>query len=144
MTSERPLPVRDAVNAAYWDGAREHRLMLLRCTDCEFWIHPPRPTCPHCQSEQVEATQASGKGVIYSFSIMHRAGNPGFDEQVPFAVVVVELAEQAGLITIGNMPDCPMEEIEIGMAVQVTYEDLGEVTLPQWQRADGAAAGESA
>ena len=141
MTSERPLPVRDTVNAAYWDGAREQRLVLMRCTDFGFWIHPPRPMCPHCQSERVEAAEASGKGVIYSFSVMRRPGNPGFDDRLPFAVVVVELAEQTGLFTIGNVLDCPLEEIAIGMPVEVTYEVVGEVTLPQWRRADGAPAG---
>lgn len=135
---ERPLPVKDEVNAPYWDGAKEHRLVLLRCADCQKYVHPPRPTCPRCQSERVVPAEASGKGTVYSFSIMRRGGNPGFDDRVPFAVAVIELAEEPKLLAIGNILDCPIGQIAIGMPVEVTYEDLTpEVTLPQWRPAGG-------
>lgn len=142
MTAARPLPVIDEVNAPYWEGARQHRLVLLRCQDCQKYIHPPRPACPRCQSERVAPGEVSGKGAVYSFSIMRRGGNPGFEEKVPFAVVVVELAEEPGLITIGNMPGTPLEEIAIGMPVEVTFEEVSaEVTLPQWRPRASATGG---
>jgi uncharacterized OB-fold protein len=64
---------------------------------------------------------------------MHLPGVPGFTP--PYGVAVIELDEQPGLLTVGNVLDCPLEELSIGMPVQVTFEDLSEsVTLPQWTR----------
>lgn len=71
---------------------------------------------------------------------MRTKGNPGWDHKLPYAVVVVELDEQKGLITIGNI-DCPIEAIDIGMPVEVTFEKINdEVTLPQWRLAGAKGA----
>ncbi|MET0147047.1 MAG: OB-fold domain-containing protein [Ilumatobacteraceae bacterium] len=133
-SSTRPLPVPDTVNGPYWRAAREHRFVLMRCTDCQKYVHPPRPTCPRCQSAAIAATTASGRGTVYSFGVMHRGGNPGFEDDLPYAVLVVELAEEPLLFAIGNVVDCPLEAIEIGMPVEVVFEDLtDEISLPQWR-----------
>ena len=59
---------------------------------------------------------------------------PGFDDDLPYAVLVVELAEQAGLITVGNLRECAPDQIRIGMPVEVVFEAVtDEVTLPQWR-----------
>jgi uncharacterized OB-fold protein len=80
----------------------------------------------------------SGKGTIYSYSIMHQVGNPGFEKELPYAVVIVELAEQKGLYTVSNLRDCPIGQIRIGMPVEVLFEDVTpEVTLPQFRPAKG-------
>lgn len=129
---ERLLPVIDDTNRFYWEAARQHRLAMLRCADCRMWVHPPREACARCQSFNLAAETLSGKGKIYSWSVMRTKGNPGFDGKLPYAVVVVELDEQKGLITVGNI-DCPLDAIDIGLPVQVTFEKLDEqVTLPQW------------
>jgi uncharacterized OB-fold protein len=138
---ERPLPVIDESNRHYWEGAHEHRLVLLRCPRCDGWVHPPRPTCPRCRSERLDPAEASGRGKVYSWSVMRSPGNPGFDDRLPYAVLVVELAEQPGLLTIGNIVDCPLDAIEISMAVEVVWERIDdEVTLPQWRPATVPAA----
>lgn len=137
---ERLLPVIEDSNRYYWDAARAQRLEMLRCVDCRRWIHPPRPTCPACQSFSLKAERLAGKGKIYSWSVMRTKGNPGWDHKLPYAVVVVELDEQKGLITIGNI-DCPIEAIDIGMPVEVTFEKINdEVTLPQWRLAGAKGA----
>jgi uncharacterized protein len=135
-----PLPIIDDLNRDYWDGARRHQLVLLQCAECSTWIHPPRPTCSKCRSERLGPRQASGRGRVYTWSVMHSKGNPGFDERLPYAVVVVELEEQPGLFTVGNI-DCPREAIKIGMPVEVTYEEVtAEVILPQWRPVQAGAA----
>jgi uncharacterized OB-fold protein len=135
--AERPLPVRDERNRHYWDGAREGRLVLLRCADCGTFVHPPtRPMCPACRSEVLEPAAVSGRGTVYSWSVTHAGGNPGFEDRIPYAVLVVELAEQPGLITIGNLVGAEPTELAIGLPVEVTFEDVdGQVTLPQWRLA---------
>ena len=129
----RPEPVADEVSAAYWAGAREHRLTIMRCSACGFFVHPPRGVCPRCQGEGLVPEQVSGRGKVYSYHVMHLPGVPGFTP--PYGVAVIELDEQPGLLTVGNVLDCPLEELSIGMPVQVTFEELSEsVTLPQWTR----------
>lgn len=132
---ERMLPVIDDINRQYWEGARDNRLVLQRCPSCQYWVHPPRETCPKCQSETLTPTQASGKGKVYSWSVMHTGGTPGYEDKLPYAVIVVELDEQKGLFTIGNIEDCPLDEIDIGLHLTVTFEKVNnEITLPQWRR----------
>jgi uncharacterized protein len=135
--TERPLPVRDESNRYYWDGAREGRLVLLRCAGCGLFIHPPtKVMCPSCRGEELTPTEVSGRGRVYSWSVMHSGGNPGFEDRIPYAVLVVELAEQPGLITIGNLVGAAPDDLAIGKAVEVTFEKVSdEVTLPQWKLA---------
>lgn len=130
----RPVPVPDEITAAYWAGAREGRLMITRCSQCRKYVHPPQATCPHCQGESLVPDEVSGMGQVYSFSVMHLPGVPGFEP--PFAVAVVELVEQEGLLTVGNVLDCDPAELAIGLPVKVTYEAVSEsISLPQWRRA---------
>jgi hypothetical protein len=63
---ERPLPVIDKLNCQYWEGARRHQLVLLRCPACRTYVHPPRPTCLPCQGERLDPAEVSGNGRIYS------------------------------------------------------------------------------
>jgi uncharacterized OB-fold protein len=66
---------------------------------------------------------------------MRSPGNPGFEDRLPYAVLVVELDEETGLFTVGNLLDCPIDEIDIGMRLEVAWEELtGDITLPQWRR----------
>lgn len=79
------------------------------------------------------AEQVSGRGTIYTYTIAHH-GAAGI--AVPFALVLVELEEQKDLRVLANLVDCPLEEIRIGMPVDVTFEDAGGgVTLPQFRPA---------
>jgi hypothetical protein len=129
----RSLPIIEPRSEAYWEGARNHRLVIKRCSDCSFYVHPPRPTCPRCQGEALAGGAVSGEGTVYSYSIMHYPGNPGFDDP-PYGVVIVELDEQPGLRTVGNLLGTEPGEIEIGMRVKVDFEELTpEITLPQWR-----------
>jgi uncharacterized OB-fold protein len=135
----RPVPVVEPWSAAYWQGAQRHELVLMRCEDCSYYEHPPRPTCSRCQSERLAPETVSGLGTIYSFSVMRRPGNPGFDELLPYAVVIVDLDEQPGLRAAGNLPGVPIDEIRIGMRVEVDFDDVSaDITLPQWRPATAA------
>lgn len=132
--TERPLPVRDELNRHYWDGALEEKLLILRCPSCGTYVHPPRPGCPACRHDALEPSQVSGRGSLYSWSVMHSGGNPGFEDKLPYAVLVVELAEQERLLTIGNLVDGEPSELSIGAAMEVCFERVSEdVALPQWR-----------
>lgn len=138
--ADRPVPIRDELNRHYWDGAREGKLVLLRCGVCATFVHPPtRAMCPRCRSEDLIPSAVSGNGTVYSWSVMHSGGNPGFEDRIPYTVLVVELDEQPGLITIGNLVGAGPSDLAVGKAVTVCFEEIDtEVTLPQWRLAGEA------
>jgi len=77
----------------------------------------------------------SGRGTVYSRVVCHPPVLPAFQERAPYAVVLVELEEDPGLRMVGNVQGCAPEDVEIGMPVRVTFQDLNdEIALPQWHR----------
>ena len=130
---ERPLPaLDDPVTRPFWEACRRRELRLQRCRDCNRVRFYPAPLCPHCHREEADWVQLSGRGRVASFVVVHPPVLPAFATRVPFAVVLVELEEDPRIRLLGNVLDCAPDEIVIGMPVQVTWEDVGDVTLPQW------------
>src|SRR5205823_5958732 len=100
-----------------------HELWLMRCNDCHEAYFYPRPICPKCFSRNTAWFQASGRGHLYAFSIVHRPPAPAFGDQVPYIAAIVELEEGPRMPTnlINVEPD--PEKVKIGMAVEVVFED---------------------
>jgi hypothetical protein len=135
VSEHRPLPLIDDETRPYWEGALRHTLVILRCGGCGFYVHYPKRACPRCGSEHLAATPVSGRGVVHSYTVSHHKAAPGFEDRVPFVVALIELEEQAGLRLIANLPDCPLADVSIGMAVEVCFEDVApDVSLPQFRR----------
>ncbi len=132
--SALPLPFVDELNRAYWEGAQAGKLVILRCPDCRAYTHPPREMCTSCWNESLIPTEVSGRGTLYSWSVMHAKGNPGFEDRLPYAVLIVELDEQKDLRVIGNLVDGQPSDLVLGMPMQVVFERINDdVTLPQWR-----------
>jgi len=130
----KPVPVPDDLSRPYWDGARQNRLMIQRCAACGTYVHYPKPRCPRCAGDVLTPTPVSGRGVVYSFTVSHYVGAPGFESEVPYVIVLVELEEQAGLRIAGNLRDCAPGDVRVGMPVEVVFEAVTpEVTLPQFR-----------
>ncbi|HEX4813709.1 MAG TPA: bifunctional MaoC family dehydratase N-terminal/OB-fold nucleic acid binding domain-containing protein [Nonomuraea sp.] len=127
-----PYPLQPAINqdtAFFWDGVREGELRVQSCADCGLLRHPPGPLCPHCRSANRSYRVASGAGVLYSYVVHHHPPVPG--RATPFAVGVVDLPE--GVRIVGNVVDCPLEEVRIGMPLRVTYRRMDDrLVLPMW------------
>lgn len=131
-----PLPVPDEVSAPFWEACRRRELVMQRCTGCRRFHYPPRIMCPGCQSTDFEWAPVSGRGTIYSFVVCHPPVLPAFAARAPYAVVLVELADDPGLRMVGNLLGCPPDAIEIGMPVEATFQDVSdELALPQWRPA---------
>ena len=79
----RPRPSITLDNAFWFDGAREHRLLIQRCASCGALRHPPRPRCDRCGSYEWDALEASGRGIIYSYVVNHHPQVPAFDYPLP-------------------------------------------------------------
>ena len=129
---KKPIPVPSDESKPYWEGLREHRLMMPKCSACEGYWFPPTQYCTHCRSGDWAWTQVSGKGKVFSFVVYHRVYHPGFAEETPYAVAVIELAE--GPRMLSNVVGVPPEAIICDMPVEIVFDDVAEgVTLPKFK-----------
>ena len=131
-SSAKPLPQPDLDSRPYWDAARRHKLTLPRCQRCDHTSFPPRPRCSRCLSQELVWVEMSGRGVVHSFCVMHDDLIQGF--QPPYVIAHVELEEQTGLLLTVNILDCPVDQVRIGMPVEVAFKEVTEeVSLPQFR-----------
>jgi uncharacterized OB-fold protein len=134
MGAPRPLPRLDAVNRSFWTGGAEGELRLMRCKDCATFIHPPRPVCRKCLSENVAPEAVAGTGVVDTFTINYQKWHPALE--VPFVVARVALDGAPGVYLTTNIVGCPVEEVDIGDRVRVKFEQQGEVYFPLFEKID--------
>ena len=71
-------PATDWQTLAYWEGCGRGELVLQRCSSCDRVQHRPRGVCAHCLSSELEHFVASGRGVVYSCTVIHQNGIPPF------------------------------------------------------------------
>jgi len=128
----KPLPIPSPESQPFWDACRRHELRLPRCSACSAYWFPPSGVCPECLSDQFEWALASGRGEVFSFVVMHRVYHKGFADDVPYPVALVALEE--GPHFLSNVVDCALDEIRIGMPVQIVFDDVtDEHTLPKFR-----------
>ena len=130
----KPIPDPDPTNQVFFDGAREGKLMLPRCTTCNKVHFYPRIICPYCHSSQIEWFEASGTGFIHTYAVQHIAFG-GWADETPYVTAHIDLTEGDRIFTVlrGVDPEKP-EEIEIGARVQVEFEQASdEIAIPFWR-----------
>ena len=131
--STRPIPVPDAQSAPFWEATARHELTAAKCSHCGMFSIPPDVVCAYCGDPDATSSfeRVSGRGVVRSWTVMHQSFAPGFDDDVPFVLVDVELAEQDDLRMIGRLVDGPNAPLHLGDRVTATFEDLGDgVSIP--------------
>jgi uncharacterized OB-fold protein len=123
------------VSAGYWKAARRHELVIQRCSACHDHRHYPQPLCPGCGSGAWAWTPVSGRGTVYTFTVTHHVFHPAWAGRVPFAVATIELEE--GVRLVSDLPAEDTDEVTIGAAVEVFFEDLDDhdLTLPRFRLA---------
>jgi hypothetical protein len=125
----RPVPVPDTLTAPYWKAAAEGRFTLPRCEACGRRHFYPRPACPHCGSDRIAWAEASGGGIVYSYSVVHRAPGPAFAGDVPYVVAIVETEEGPHLLS--RIVDIDPGAVRIGTKVRVRFDRVSdEAALP--------------
>lgn len=133
MENTLPKPISNADSQPYWQGAREGKLLIRKCSACGQLHFMPRHLCPHCWSDDLEWVEASGKGSIHSYTIIRRASDPRFAHLVPYVVALVDLEE--GPRMMANVLGENALETQIGDAVSLVFEDRGDGDqLPQFKR----------
>ena len=129
VSSERPLPRPTEASRPYWEACRNHELWLQRCASCGAYRFPAGFMCPDCSSLDLAWQRVSGRGKIYTYTVVHRAPHPALAGEAPYAVALIELDE--GPCLMSNIVGCPSDDVRIDMAVEVVFRDMTpSVTLP--------------
>lgn len=138
---KRPRPGTTHDNLFFFEGASERRLLIQRCSACQALRHPPQPRCDRCGSYEWDTLEASGRGTVYSFVVNHYPQVPAFDYPLPIGLIELE----EGTRLVAQIVDCPIEEIGVGMPVEVTWlDDDPELVLPAFRPArQGGLAGQA-
>ena len=130
----KPLPRIDEESRGYWEALARHELYFQRCRDCGTKRFYPRALCPRCLSSATEWVRASGWGTVYSFTVTHQNQAPGFREELPYVLAIVELDEGVRMMT--NVVGCAPDAVRVGMRVEVVFDDVtAEITLPKFRPA---------
>ena len=126
MAYDKPIPKPSPLTQPFWDGAKEGKFMLPRCTDCNRVHWYPRHICPFCHSMNLEWIEGSGEGRIHTFAVQVRAFG-GWAAEVPFVTAYIDLDEGDRMVTVlrGVDPTKP-ESINIGSKVKVEFEEASD------------------
>ncbi len=137
---EMPPPAASADTAGWWEACLGHRLVVQRCTSCGTTRHPPGPLCPSCRQGSAQWSELAGTGRVYSYTVVRQAFLAALADTVPYVVAVVEPDGADGARFVSNVVDCDPEDVRVGMAVEVVWEDMGpDLSLPRFRPAPSAS-----
>ncbi len=124
---KRPRPAITEDIAFWFEGARQHQLLIQRCTSCNELRHPPLPACPHCRSFDWDTVEASGRGEVYSFVVVHYPQIPAFDYPLPIGLIELE----EGTRLVADLDGLDPAAWQVGMPVVAHFVDYDdELSLP--------------
>ena len=127
--SHRPAPVIDGDSAFFWQGLREHRLLIQRCLGCRRHRFPPLPACPICGDPRSAIEASAGRGSLYSWIVVHHAFSDAFTADVPYTVGVVELEEGCRMLArleLGGRAAAAGMPLEVGFREHVRDDTEGD------------------
>lgn len=132
---QKPLPTITSEAIPFWEGAAKQQLLMQRCLDCSAYIWTPRPSCFECGSENIQWQKLSGRGEVYSFTVIRqvvgRAASQAFEKDIPYVIAWIDLDEGPRMIT--NVIGCPVENVTLGMKVSVIFEQQSaDIWLPKF------------
>lgn len=130
---KRQLPPLDPEVVPFWEGLRKHEFLLCRCKRCGSCYFPYTVCVMHPDIpdfSEVEWAPSSGRGKVFARLIVHQVSDSAYAEDIPYALVIVELDE--GPLFPTRIVDSDPEQVKIGMPVEVAYYDVPEAghTLP--------------
>jgi uncharacterized OB-fold protein len=129
----KPLPLINSTNRPFWSATKAGELRFPRCVNCGSWVYPIATMCQACWSDNLRWDRVTGRGSVSSWVVYHRAFDPSFAEDVPYAVVQVDLEE--GMRLISNLVDVEPGDIVAGLPVEAVFDPVTpEVTLVKFRR----------
>jgi uncharacterized protein len=111
-------PRADIESESWWAAIQEHNLLVNACTACGRSSLYVRPFCPHCWSEEVAMTAATGRARLYTWSVVHQNAAPF---ETPYVLAMVDLEEGPRIMTV--LEDCPVEDLRADMALEIAFRD---------------------
>lgn len=131
-----PPPMADTTTLPWWEAAAEHRLVVQRCSDCGHTRLPPAPVCSECRSDRAEWREVSGRGEVYTYTLVHRP--LAMDQTLPFVIAVIALEDSGGVRMMSNIVGIEPQSVQIGMQVEVVWEDMSdELSIPRFRPVAG-------
>ncbi len=129
---QKPLPQPMPWSRPFWEGTKRHELLIQKCEDCEQLIMYPKKYCTSCFSEDLGWVRASGRGKIYSFTVVQNNPPSSFLDELPFTIGIIRLEE--GVNMLSNIIASDYESLNCEMNVDVVFEDINdEITLPKFR-----------
>jgi len=129
---KKPLPTIVGETWPFWESCRRGQLMVQRCDRCHECQFYPRGICANCWSNDIKWVKASGKGAVWTFTVTYQNRTPGFNEEVPYVLALVELEEGVRMFT--NIIQCNPRDVRIGMPVEVTFVPAtDQITIPYFK-----------
>lgn len=127
--------VPDDLSRPFWDAANQGRLVIQNCTACERLHFPPRLVCDQCGSgDNMEWKEMSGKGKIYNYGVVYDCPVDTLKADLPFNLAAIMLDEDPGVLMYSHLPGTPADEVPVGGAVQVIFEETANgQKVPEWQ-----------
>lgn len=120
MSEATWIPEPGSDTAEFFNGAKEGRLRLQRCTSCQTWGFPPISICAECGSQEIEWADASGTGTVYSHGLLQRAYHPRHQDRLPLILAQVDIPEGLRLMT--NIVDTDPDQVSVGDEVTAAFE----------------------
>jgi uncharacterized protein len=128
----KPLPVITEENRPFWEGCQQGKLLLQYCERCRHYQFYPRLYCMQCGFEGLHWREASGQGVIYSYTIIHQNKSPEFINDTPYNVAIVQLEE--GPRMLSSIVDSAPAELQVDLPVSVVFEKVTDsISLPRFR-----------
>ncbi len=128
----KPLPAPSPWSKPFWDGCRNGKLLIQRCGECGRHIFYPKLFCPFCLSRDVQWVESTGRGKIYSYTVVCAYQPTPFSADVPYVVAIIDLDE--GVRMMSNVIGCAPEEVRCDLPVQVVFEKVtDDFTLPKFR-----------
>ncbi len=127
--------VPDDLTKPFWDAANAGRLDIQNCSSCNRLYNPPVATCTQCQSaDNLEWKQMSGKGKIYNYGVVYDCPVRLLQQDQPFNLAVITLDEDPGIQMYSHLPGTPVDEVPVGAAVEVIFEETANgQKVPEWR-----------
>lgn len=130
--SSKNIPQPTKETEPYWEGCRNHELLIQQCLNCGKHQFYPRIICTACSSRRVKWVRASGRGKVISYTTIHRAPSKAYMEDAPYVVAIIRLEE--GPTMMSNIVECDPKNVVIDMIVEVVFDDWSEeVSIPKFR-----------
>ena len=115
----KPIPGITGETKSFWDAARRGEFLIQHCDQCDQYQWYPRGFCSNCWSRSIRNVNSSGRGTVWTLTVTYQNPSPGFIDDVPYVLALVELEEGVKVFT--NIVECNPRDVQIGMPVEVTF-----------------------